>query len=166
MQTNNVLNNGYPLYKYKWQVQLCHSNIDSNNEEYVESFVSNIRVLPESEKDLYPLLTQKYIFRPVFRKVKVYFNILNDKYCAIWFMDETKLIGFFKRLFGNHNDTNTDIIIEINYLCQNYKLCLFRHGLKEPVMIPESTYELIVFKNKFEYYRSENYNQPRGAWIW
>ena len=47
-----------------------------------------------------------------------------------------------------------------------FELALYRYGLKEPQVISESAYQLFVFKNKFEYYRSENYNQPRGAWIW
>lgn len=66
----------------------------------------------------------------------------------------------------SHHDTPADVFIQIN--CQNkiYKLAIYRQGLKEPVVIPESAYQLIVFKNKFEDYRSDNYDQPRGAWIW
>ena len=47
-----------------------------------------------------------------------------------------------------------------------YELALFRYGLKEPVVIPEEAYQLLVFKNRFEDFRSPNYDQPRGAWIW
>lgn len=47
-----------------------------------------------------------------------------------------------------------------------YELALYRYELKEPQVISESAYQLLVLKDKFEYYRSENYNQPKGAWIW
>lgn len=73
---------------------------------------------------------------------------------------------FFEKFYGAHPETKTDFIISIDAENKKYELALYRQGLKEPVVIPESAYQLIVFKNKFEDYRSENYNQPRGAWIW
>jgi len=74
--------------------------------------------------------------------------------------------NIFDRFYGAHRETKTDFIIRIDAEAKKYELALYRQGLKEPVVIPESAYQLIVFKNKFEDYRSENYNQPRGAWIW
>jgi len=70
------------------------------------------------------------------------------------------------KVIGAHPETKTDFIIRIDAENKKYELALYRQGLKEPVIIPKSAYQLIVFKNKFEDYRSENYNQPRGAWIW
>lgn len=87
--------------------------------------------------------------------------------CQIYFWFDKNLISnFFSRFYGAHRETKTDFIIRIDAENKKYELALYRQGLKEPVVIPESAYELIVFKNKFEDYRSENYNQPRGAWIW
>lgn len=83
----------------------------------------------------------------------------------IWF-DFSVISGIFDRFYGTHPETKSDLIIKIDVEKQKYELALYRQGLKEPVVIPESAYQLIVFKNKFEDYRSENYNQPRGAWIW
>lgn len=83
----------------------------------------------------------------------------------IW-MYEIAVIRIFERFYGAHPETKTDFIIKIDAENKKYELALYRQGLKEPVLIPESAYQVIVFKNKFEDYRSENYNQPRGAWIW
>lgn len=83
----------------------------------------------------------------------------------LWLNDEEAL-KIFQRFYGAHPETKTDFIIRIDAENKKYELALYRQGLKEPVVIPESAYQLIVFKNKFEDYRSENYNQPRGAWIW
>lgn len=83
----------------------------------------------------------------------------------IWF-EENDMIQIFERFYGMHPETKTDFIIRIDAENKKYELALYRQGLKAPVVIPESAYQLIVFKNKFEDYRSENYNQPRGAWIW
>lgn len=75
-------------------------------------------------------------------------------------------MSIFHHFYGAHPETKTDFIIRIDAENKKYELALYRQGLKEPVVIPESAYQLIVFKNKFEDYRSENYDQPRGAWIW
>lgn len=83
----------------------------------------------------------------------------------LWFEDSV-LSKIFERFYGAHTETKTDFIIRIDAENKKYELALYRQGLKEPVVIPESAYQLIVFKNKFEDYRSENYNQPHGAWIW
>lgn len=95
------------------------------------------------------------------------FTIGNDKkeyMLNIWLEDNFHVM--FERFYGAHPETKTDFIIRIDAENRKYELALYRQGLKEPVVIPESAYQLIVFKNKFEDYRSENYNQPRGAWIW
>lgn len=82
------------------------------------------------------------------------------------YFNEDVVFDVIKKTYGAHSDTKTDFIIRIDTKNKKYELALFRQGLKEPVVIPESAYQLIVFKNKFEDYRSENYKQPRGAWIW
>lgn len=84
---------------------------------------------------------------------------------SLWF-DVESLERVFHKICGAHPETKTDFIIRIDAENKKYELALYRQGLKEPVVIPESAYQLIVFKNKFEDYRSENYNQLRGAWIW
>lgn len=90
----------------------------------------------------------------------------NKIFFEIYLFIDKQLILIFERFYGAHPDTKTDFIIRIDAENKKYELALYRQGLKEPVIIPESAYQLIVFKNKFEDYRSENYNQPRGAWIW
>lgn len=89
-----------------------------------------------------------------------------DDYNALFWMDEEEITAIFDRFYGAHPETKADFIIRIDPENRKYELALYRQGLKEPVIIPQSAYQLIVFKNKFEDYRSENYDQPRGAWIW
>lgn len=82
-----------------------------------------------------------------------------------WFEDEV-IRSIFDRFYGAHPETKTDFMIRIDAEKNKFELALYRYGLKEPQVISESAYQLIVFKNKFEFFRSENYNQERGAWIW
>lgn len=98
-------------------------------------------------------------------KINLNWIFKGQYYLAYWIVSEG-IFEVFDRFYGAHPETKADFIIRIDAEAKKYELALYRQGLKEPVVIPESAYQLIVFKNKFEDYRSENYNQPRGAWIW
>lgn len=100
------------------------------------------------------------------KKLAAKWHIKKSEYTAyFWFEDEAIRV-IYDKFYGIHADTKTDFIIHVDSEKKKYQLSLFRYGLQEPKIIPEGAYQLIVFKNKFEYFRSENYNQPRGAWIW
>lgn len=100
------------------------------------------------------------------KKWTIQFHRGKAVYTAYFWFEDEKIREVFDRFYGLHPETKTDIIIRIDAEMNKYELALYRYGLKEPVIIKEDVYQLIVFKNKFEIYRSENYNQPAGAWIW
>lgn len=100
------------------------------------------------------------------RKIALKWHVKRTEYSAyFWFYDEG-IHRVFERFWGAHPDTKTDFLIRIDHEKNKYELALYRYGLQEPVVISEDAYQMIVFKSKFEYFRSENYDQPRGAWIW
>lgn len=100
------------------------------------------------------------------KKVALKWHIKKSEYTAYFWFEDIRIREVFDRFYGAHPDTKTDFIIHIDPIKKKYELALYRYGLKEPRIIPEDAYQLIVFKNKFEDYRSENYSQERGAWIW
>lgn len=100
------------------------------------------------------------------KKLAIKWHIKKSEYTAYFWFEDEKICSIFERFYGAHPDTKTDFIIRIDAEKKKYELALFRQGLKEPQIIPEDAYQLLVFKNKFEDYRSDNYNQERGAWIW
>lgn len=100
------------------------------------------------------------------KKLAIQWHFKKSDYSAYFWFEDDEICAIFDRFYGAHPETQTDFIIRIDAEKNKYELALYRYGLKEPQIICESAYQLIVFKNKFEYYRSENYNQPRGAWIW
>ena len=100
------------------------------------------------------------------KKVSVKWHIKKSEYTAYFWFEDEEIRAIFDRFYGVHPDTKTDFMIRIDSEKKKIELALYRYGLKEPQVISESAYQLIVFKNKFEYFRSENYDQPRGAWIW
>ena len=100
------------------------------------------------------------------KKLRVEWHIGKSEYSAYFWFEDERIREVFDRFYGAHPDTKTDFIIRIDAEKRKYELALYRYGLKEPQVIPENVYQLLVFKNKFEDYRSDNYNQERGAWIW
>ena len=100
------------------------------------------------------------------KKLAIKWHIKKSEYTAYFWFEDEEICALFDRFYGAHPETKSDFMIRIDAEKNKYELALYRYGLKEPQVISESAYQLIVFKNKFEYYRSENYDQPRGAWIW
>lgn len=100
------------------------------------------------------------------KKLAIKWHIGKSEYSAYFWFEEEPIREVFDKFYGAHPDTKTDFIIRIDAENRKYELALYRYGLKEPQIIPENVYQLLVFKNRFEDYRSNNYNQERGAWIW
>ena len=100
------------------------------------------------------------------KKLAIKWHIKKSEYTAYFWFEDEEIRAVYDRFYGAHPETKTDFMIRIDAEKNKYELALYRYGLKEPQVISESAYQLLVFKNKFEYYRSANYNQPRGAWIW
>ena len=100
------------------------------------------------------------------KKLAMKWHIKKSEYMAYFWFDDEAIRSVFDKFYGIHPDIKTDFVIHIDPEKKKYQLALYRYGMNEPKPISEDVYQLIVFKNKFEQYRSENYNQPRGAWVW
>lgn len=100
------------------------------------------------------------------KKLAVKWHIKKSEYTAYFWFEDEDICAIYDRFYGLHPDTKADFMIRIDPEKKKFELALYRYELKEPQVISESAYQFIVFKNKFEYFRSDNYNQPRGAWIW
>lgn len=129
--------------------------------EYMEEFL-----LDGTHDKLHDGGLQKYHHAGKPKKLAVKWHIGKSEYFAYFWFEEEPIREVFDKFYGAHPDTKTDFIIRIDAENKKYELALYRYGLKEPQVIPENVYQLLVFKNKFEDYRSDNYNQERGAWIW
>ncbi len=163
--TTSMENKTFVNFVYRYSVLFNTSN--SANEmtqpliEYIEDFQEDGTVNKKHDDFLFHY-HQSYIPQ----KIAICFFVGKLDYMVfIWFEDE-EIRAVFDRFYGAHPDTKTDFMIRIDSEKNKYELALYRYGLKEPQVISESAYQLLVFKNKFEYYRSNNYNQPNGAWIW
>lgn len=100
------------------------------------------------------------------KKLAVKWHIKKSEYTAYFWFEDEAIRTIFDKFYGIHPDTKSDLILHFDPQHNEYQLALFRYGLKEPLLISKETYQILVFKNKFECYRSENYNQAHGAWVW
>lgn len=106
-----------------------------------------------------------YLYRGIPQKISLCFSEYKYKYQLYLFFNES-IFDVFEKFYGTQPDTDTDFIIYLDAKVKNYEIALYRYGLKAPFILPSDTYELLVFKDKFENFRSSNYNQEEGAWIW
>lgn len=109
---------------------------------------------------------QRYHRAGMPRKVAVRWRQGKTEFSAYFWLDIDLAGDVVERFYGAHRDTKADLIVGLDPDNGKYSLSLYRQGLREPVRFPEEAYQLIVFKNKFEDYRSKNYDRPRGAWLW
>jgi hypothetical protein len=99
-------------------------------------------------------------------RMTVKWHVAKRRYSAYFSFDHDQLKVVFSRCYGAHPDTKVDILVHMDPETNHYELALYRYGMKEPLKIDESVYQLMVFRNKFECFRSENYNLPPGSWRW
>lgn len=173
IQRVDVFYKRFRQYNYRYTLLFDTWNLDlncwqNNNQDNTESNIEELNdVLFDGGYCME--LSNNMLFnikgKPFMIKIKWNDNNNNDYYAFYW-MCVYNITEIFERFYGAHPDTKTDFIIRIDAENKKYELALYRQGLKEPQIIPEDAYQLLVFKNKFEDYRSDNYNQERGAWIW
>lgn len=169
----NLFDNYMKQFSYRYLVLFEKWKKDEEKwEKYAEN--ENVPVFDFIEESLYDgthdklhdggLMKYHQAGKP--KKLRVEWHIGKSEYSAYFWFEDERIREVFDRFYGAHPDTKTDFIIRIDAEKRKYELALYRYGLKEPQVIPEDVYQLLVFKNKFEDYRSDNYNQERGAWIW
>jgi len=100
------------------------------------------------------------------KKLAVKWHAGKKEWTAYFWFEDEEIRHVFDRFYGVYPDAKADFIVRIDPVKDKYELALYCSGLDEPLVIPEKTYQLLVFRNKFECFRSENYAQERGAWIW
>jgi hypothetical protein len=89
----------------------------------------------------------------------------SDYNVYIWF-DCKHTIGLFDERYKKSNNTGLNFVIIINNNGIVDEIYCFDQTDECLVKLPKKSYQILAFRNGFEEYRSENYNQPSGSWIW
>ena len=99
-------------------------------------------------------------------KISFAWHVKKSDFVAYFWFDEYEMSKFFQKVYGMNSDLKTDFIIRVDFEKKKFEISLYRYGMENPCVLPESVYQYIIFKSKMEYCKSDNYNQVTGAWIW
>lgn len=100
------------------------------------------------------------------KKLAAKWHIKKSDYVAYLWFDDMKIRDAFEWFYTKYPDAKMDFIFHIDTENKVFQISFDCEEADEPMLLSEDTYQMIIFKSKFEYYRTPNYNQPRGAWIW
>lgn len=100
------------------------------------------------------------------KKLALQWHIKKSDYSAYLWFDDMKIRDAFEQFYTKYPEAKMDFVFHIDTENKVFQLSFNCEEAEEPMLLSEDAYQMIVFKSKFEYYRTPNYNQPRGAWIW
>lgn len=100
------------------------------------------------------------------KKLALQWHNKKSEYSAFLWMDDMKIRAAFEAFYHDYPEAEMDFLFHIDPQENKYQILFNCRDAEHPIPLNEDAYQMIVFKSKFESYRSKNYNQPRGAWIW
>lgn len=100
------------------------------------------------------------------KKLALQYHIKKSVYSAYLWFDDFKIRAAFENFYHEYPEAEMDFLFRIDPEKNIYQILFISKEAEQPVPMNEDVYQMIVFKSKFERYRTKNYNQPRGAWIW
>lgn len=89
----------------------------------------------------------------------------NELSAHYWFESQIAPQAFCQFFVINANQ-KADILLRIDSRANRYEIALNTDTIAEPQVLPAESYQLLVFRNGHEHFRSENFNQEEGAWDW
>ena len=102
-------------------------------------------------------------------KITLTWQTKKAKYNGYFWTDEQKIIETFQNAFDDDIENKEDniekegnLIIKIDSSFKNFTFIL--QTMAHEIEIPAEEMQYLIFKNKFEYCRSNNYNKPKGSW--
>lgn len=157
-------------YSYRYSIKIRFT-VESNG-DYVDN-EENIHFIFIKEAlidGVYNELSNEEItqYRKISKPSKLIFqwHIRKSDYVAYLWFDDMKIRDAFEWFYTKYPDAKMDFIFHIDTENKVFQISFNCVEADEPMLLSEDTYQMIIFKSKFEYYRTPNYNQQRGAWIW
>lgn len=165
--------------EYRKRILIMHSNFDMLFKQYMLKFVPifserslildcslETRAYDGCRLTLQAADFQKYHEMGKPKNLAVKWKEGKSDYSAYFWFDESCIRKSFELFCGENTDIKIEFLIQFDSEHRQFELMLYSQDSKKLLLIPNETYQLLVFKNKFEEYRSENYNQKSGAWLW
>jgi len=96
------------------------------------------------------------------RKIALHWHVKKREFSAYFWTDEKKIIDIFDQFYKENAQQNGELLIEVDESNQEFKFTLQDKFIA--IEIPTEAMEMIIFKNKIEFFRSKNYSKSTGEW--
>ena len=99
-------------------------------------------------------------------RISVKWHSGKAQYSAYFWLELLGSMRMFERFFIIDSLRPADLLLRLDSRAQRYELALSRAGEQTISSFNDEAYQAIVFRDGREFYRTPNYNQPDGAWVW
>lgn len=86
---------------------------------------------------------------------------------AYFWINKYDILHFMDTIIQADSNTKLDVLVRIDTRANQYELAFRRSDmLTSTYILTPDSYELLVFRNNHQHYKSKNYNQEDLAWDW
>jgi len=96
-------------------------------------------------------------------KIVLKWSIGKTEYGGYFWTDEKKIIETFANFYGDDTQKEGNLVIEIGKSNDQFNFFLQDDTMVELPFVDDV--QIMVFKNKYESFRSDNYDRPPGSWM-
>lgn len=102
------------------------------------------------------------------RQLKVKWSAERNDFSAYYWLDDETVWTLMHRFTNLMPSARISMLLRIDTRCQRYELALKGddESFQQPIALPQEVFQLLVFKDGNELYRSNNFNKGDGAWNW
>jgi hypothetical protein len=159
----NVQNNGLPnptlfkQYMQKFNYRITPKFENAATLEKIECFYYNGELNTTNSGE-----HAENAMRAKPHKIALHWRTGKIQYSGYFWTDETKIIETFAKFYDNDTQKEGELLIEVGKSNKDFKFSL--QDKSTVIEIPVEEIEIIVFKNKFEFFKSKNYSKPPQGW--
>ena len=99
-------------------------------------------------------------------RVSLRWSVGRDNFFSHYFLDTELMSTLFEYYDMMYSEGHIDLMLRIDVKCKKFELAFLHNQMQKCRTLPPFAYQMIVFKDGNEFYRSENFNQQNGAWNW
>lgn len=100
------------------------------------------------------------------QRITIRWHAGRTEYMAHFWITEFLVRVVFDSFIQDNSDIKFDILLRLDPDSQTYDLALRNEEKTREITFPRDTYQLIVFKDGVEHYKSPNYHLEKGQWSW
>lgn len=184
LMLQNLLNNGLPaldtfdnwMRQYEYRFTPLEEYWDGNGwQEYDEDDLYyddmdlttlEVQRFDGTHDQLNDLRLLRYHEAGMPKRLKVKWRVGRDDFSAFYWFNDAALHSVFSRYAAMDAEGRMELLLRIDTRHERYAIAVKSDMMPQPTDIPAEGYEMLVFNNGNELWRSDNFAQENGAWDW